>query len=425
MVMIKSFTFENFKGFEKTELNIETLTTLIGTNSSGKSNAIEGINILSNVVMGIELSVILDGTKNAGTIVRGGSHGCSRFKTNSFKLGCLIDWDEENDLLYEIKVGVNGHSVIEEEGLYLVKSDTLGPKKNKIFKTKAAERDRAEIKVQYKNGKKGTNPDTICVRSQAILPQMLGKLLRESEEERNIIKMMERVVTHLKNIHIVMPVPSEMRSYVRVSDTDLRSNCDNISAVLNEMCKDNNYKERLLGIVKALPENDVMDIEFIETKIGDVTFALREKYLNSSELVGANLLSDGTLRCIASLAAVLIAETGSVVVIEEIDNGIHPARVYNLINQLIQIGKEKKIDIIITTHNATLLNSYKKDELVGVSMVYRDKERGTSKITSVVDISNFPAMLATGGLGNAMITESLLAALKDDEIENDYSWLGV
>jgi AAA15 family ATPase/GTPase len=301
----------------------------------------------------------------------------------------------------------------------------LGPKNNKIFKTKAVESDRAEIKVQYKNGKKGTNPDTICVRSQAILPQMMGKLLRESEEERKIIKMMERVVTHLKNIRIVMPVPSEMRSYVRVSDTDLRTNCDNISAVLNKMCKDKKYKERLLEIVKELPENDIIDIEFIETKIGDVTFALREKYLNSSELVGANLLSDGTLRCIAALAAVLIAESGSVVVIEEIDNGIHPARVYNLINQLIQIGKEKNIDIIITTHNATLLNSYKKDDLIGVSMVYRDKERGTSKITPVVDISNFPAMLAAGGLGNAMINESLLSALKDDEIENDYSWLGV
>lgn len=46
--------------------------------------------------------------------------------------------------------------------------------------------------------------------------------------------------------------------------------------------------------------------------------------------------------------------------IEEIDNGIHPARVYKLIEQLISIGKERKIDIIITTHNATLLNSYKK-----------------------------------------------------------------
>ena len=41
--MIKCFTFENFKSFEKAELDIESLTTLIGTNASGKSNAIEGI----------------------------------------------------------------------------------------------------------------------------------------------------------------------------------------------------------------------------------------------------------------------------------------------------------------------------------------------------------------------------------------------
>ena len=36
--MIKCFTFDNFKSFEKAELNLEALTTLIGTNSSGKSN---------------------------------------------------------------------------------------------------------------------------------------------------------------------------------------------------------------------------------------------------------------------------------------------------------------------------------------------------------------------------------------------------
>ena len=47
--MIKCFTFENFKSFEKAELNLEALTTLIGTNSSGKSNAIEGIAILAKV----------------------------------------------------------------------------------------------------------------------------------------------------------------------------------------------------------------------------------------------------------------------------------------------------------------------------------------------------------------------------------------
>lgn len=63
---------------------------------------------------GIELSTILDGTKTMGTIVRGGSRGCVRFKTSAFKLGCLIDWTENKDLLYEIKIGVNGRIVIEE-----------------------------------------------------------------------------------------------------------------------------------------------------------------------------------------------------------------------------------------------------------------------------------------------------------------------
>lgn len=423
--MIKSFIFENFKSFERAELNIETLTTLIGTNSSGKSNAIEAIAILAMASTGMDLGIILDGTKNTGTIVRGGSHGCARFKTSAFKLGCLIDLDENNDLLYEMKVGVNGHVVIDEEGLYLVKTNTLGPKTNKLFKTKPVEKERAEIKVQYKNGRKGNDPDSICVRSSAILPQIINKIARDTEDERVYVDLMERVVKHLKNIKILNPIPSEIRDYVRISDVELRMNCDNLSAVLNEMCKDRNSKEMLLDIVRSLPENDVIDIEFIETKIGDVIFALREKSYNSINRVDARQLSDGTLRCIAVLAAVLMSDPGSMVLIEEIDNGIHPARVYKLIEQLIKIGKKRQIDLVITTHNATLMDSYKKNELVGVSVVYRDKEKGGSKIISFVDIDNFPAMLAAGGLGNAMIDESLLAALKEEKQKKDFSWLGV
>lgn len=423
--MIKSFIFENFKSFEKAELDIEALTTLIGTNSSGKSNAVEGISILAKAATGVELSTILDGIKSTGAVVRGGSRGCARFKTNAFKLGCLIDMDDKKDLLYEIKIGVGDRVVIEEEGLYLVKKDSLGPKTNKIFKTKKAESGCAEIKVQYKNGSIGNDPDMLCVRSNAILPQMVGKMRRDTKEERETIVWMERVVNHLKNIRMLDPIPSSIRDYVRISDIELRQNCDNLSAVLNEMCKDNGKKTQLLKVVKELPENEVEDIEFVETKIGDVIFALRERNLNSTELVDARQLSDGTLRCIAVLVAVLIGEPGSMVMIEELDNGIHPARVYKLVEQLITIGREKNIDIIITTHNATLLNAYKKEELMGVSVVYRDRERGTSKIQSFIEIENFPAMLAAGGLGDAMIDESLLLSLKSSKRTKDYSWLGV
>ena len=62
--MIKCFIFENFKSFEKTELNLEALTTLIGTNSSGKYYKCEFIElrILSDGnLSGLELYSAYDG----------------------------------------------------------------------------------------------------------------------------------------------------------------------------------------------------------------------------------------------------------------------------------------------------------------------------------------------------------------------------
>lgn len=423
--MIKCFTFENFKSFERAELNIDELTTLIGANASGKSNAIEGIAILSMLMSGVELNTILDGTKSIGAVVRGGSHGCARFRTSSFKLGCLIGLDADRDLYYEIKIGVNGRAVVNEEGVYIVRANTTGSSKDRVFKTKAVVKDRIEIKVQYKNGKVGNDPTTICVRTSAILPQILGKIIRDSEEEREIAHMLEMVMISLRDICILDPIPAEIRNYARVSDTELRTNCDNLSAVLNKMCKNKTYKDKLLEIIRKLPENMIADIEFIETRIGDVIFALCEEGAVYHETVDARQLSDGTLRCIAAITAALISKQGSVIVIEEIDNGIHPSRVYKLIEQLLCIGKERRIDFVITTHNATLLNAYKKEELVGVSVVYREKEKRTSKIISFVDIENFPSMLIGGGLGNAMIDDSLISAVKKEKQAKDYSWLGV
>ncbi len=415
--MIKCFVFENFKSFEKAELNIESLTTLIGTNASGKSNAIEGIKILSELATGMDLSVILDGTKSINGSVRGGSKGCPRFKTNAFKLGCLASFDEDIDLLYEIEIGVEDSVYIKEEALYKMPVDKLEPKSNAIFKM-ALEAD-----ITYKTGKSAKKGKSNILRTSAILPQMLSIFLEEAEEKTD--EYIQTMVQTLKSIIVLDPIPQNMRDYTRISDFDLRVNCENISSVLKHMCEDSEKKQQLLDIIRDLPENEVTDIEFIETVIGDVIFALKEKYANSTELIDARKLSDGTLRCIAMLTAVLTSEPDSMIVIEEVDNGIHPGRVQKLIDTLAKIGLARNIDIVITTHNAMLMNQYKKEHLIGVSVVYREKEKGTSKFVSFVDIENFPAILAAGGLGDAMIDNRLISAIKDEKKSEDYSWLGV
>lgn len=410
--MIKCFVFENFKSFEKAELNIESLTTLIGTNASGKSNAVEGIKILSEVATGMELSIILDGTKSINGTVRGGSKGCPRFKTNAFKLGCLVSFDDETDLLYEIKINVEKDIYVEEEALYKMPIDKLEPKSDAVFKINADLQNNEGMRITFK-------------RTSAALPQMLNKLSQDIENEKSDIQYIQTMMEALKNILVLDPVPQNMRDYTRISDYDLRVNCDNISSVMKHICEDEAKKKQLLDIIYDLPENEVLDIEFIETVIGDVIFALKERYINSTELVDARKLSDGTLRCMAILTAVLASTPNSMIIMEEVDNGIHPGRVQKLMDNISEIGKERNIDVVVTTHNAMLMNQYKKEQLVGVSVVYRENKSGTSKFIPFVDVDEFPAILASGGLGNAMIDNRLITSIKQEKEPMDYSWLGV
>lgn len=79
--MIKAFLFENFKSFDKARLDLEKLTILIGSNSGGKTNAIEGIRILSEIATGRDFSIILDGSKNVDSDIRGGSRGCPKLNS--------------------------------------------------------------------------------------------------------------------------------------------------------------------------------------------------------------------------------------------------------------------------------------------------------------------------------------------------------
>ncbi|MEK3761576.1 AAA family ATPase [Paenibacillus sp. FSL P4-0338] len=169
-----------------------------------------------------------------------------------------------------------------------------------------------------------------------------------------------------------------------------------------------------------------MDIGFIETSIGDVMFCLKEKYGERSEFVEAKRLSDGTLRYVAILAALITEDPDTMIVIEEVDNGIHPSRMKSLIQTISRLTKERKIDVIITTHNPTLLNALSKEELFGVVLCYRDPDNGSSKFYSLPDMESLPVLLSKGNLGDLTVRDELVKALKKPaEDHTDLSWLEV
>lgn len=413
--MIKAFIFEKFKGYDRAVLWLEQVTTLIGSNASGKSNAIEGIQILSELATGRDLNVIFDGTKNSEGTIRGGAKGCCRYGSSSFLLGCTMNLDDRHDLLYRIRIGVAGRIAVDEESLYLVKKAQLDAQNGTVvFKALANNTNSGDIVVEYNNGKRGKNPECKAIRSMSVLSQMQGRLPTTIEKYEETIRIICHVQEMLSRMFVLDPVPSLMRGYSRIGDSALRRNCSNISAVLASI-QENNPEEwdTFCNIVKSLPENEIRGIDFVKTSISDVILIQKEQNGKSIENIDATRLSDGTLRCIAVLAAVISEPEHSLIAIEELDNGIHPSRIIKLMDSLCKIAQKRNIDLVLTTHNVTVLNGLSKTGILGVSVVYRDKETQASRIVPFVEIENQAGILASGGIGKAMESERLLNEIKN------------
>lgn len=123
-------------------------------------------------------------------------------------------------------------------------------KKELIFKTKkAASKDSGDIKVEYNNGKQGKNPDVSCIRSSAVLPQLVTKMSPEYKNYQDNQNYLNSVINDLKGMLFLNPVPSEMRDYSRISDTELKPQAENISSVLYTLCKEEENKKYILDII--------------------------------------------------------------------------------------------------------------------------------------------------------------------------------
>ncbi len=211
------------------------------------------------------------------------------------------------------------------------------------------------------------------------------------------------IISALTNIFILNLIPSKMRDYSLLSDT-LESDASNIAGVLAALPNDQKVEieASISAYAKNLPEGDIQKIW--TEKVGrfgtDAMLYCQEQWKPGYVTeIDARSMSDGTLRFIAILTALLTRPEGSQLVIEEIDNGLHPSRAELLVRMLREIGEKRKIDILITTHNPALLDALGPEIVPFVVVAHRDTETGESKLTLLEDVQNFSKLFASASLG--------------------------
>lgn len=110
-------------------------------------------------------------------------------------------------------------------------------------------------------------------------------------------------------------------------------------------------------------------------------------------------------------------------VIEELENGLHPSQAAELLRLVTTASTEQGFQVVLTTHSPALLNALAGDQHSGVVVVSREATSGHSTATRLVDLPGYLRMMATSRLGEAVTAGRLAEAaeappsISDDELD--------
>ncbi len=100
-------------------------------------------------------------------------------------------------------------------------------------------------------------------------------------------------------------------------------------------------------------------------------------------------------------------------VIEEIDNGVHPSRAAMLLEQISTLAKRRKLRVLLSSHNPALLDALPDSAVSSVVFCYRDPRNGSSRLVRLQDLPDYPGLIAQGGIGHLMTTGVLERFVKN------------
>lgn len=405
--MLTRLHLTNFKNFADATLELGPFTVLVGTNASGKSNVRDALRFLHGIGRGYSFAEIV-GRKysEAGELqwsgIRGGLLEIARIGAASFTLEIGFSFPvpvlgavgKGGD--YLVEVGVQGRTM---QGRF---EQLLADGQGLVLKAKSIDMAIGSIgHVVYglgndDEGRAGTS----VLNDRSVLGQLVDgqRLLTDGSVEamtKKVMPVFAEIIRLFSAIRFLDPDADSMRRPSVPGATRLGDRGENLSAVLLDICSDPAQKQTLMAWLAELTPMDVVDFEFPSDLTGAVLAVLVER---SGRKVSAYSASDGTLRFLAILAALLGRERGKCYFIEEIDNGLHPARLHLLVELIERQTAAGHVQVIASTHSPQLLDLLSPASREHASLIYRLPDSDDARITRIVDLPNAKDVLQSDSL---------------------------
>jgi predicted ATPase len=364
--MLKKLTLRNFKSFCDSTIDFAPLTLLLGANASGKSNFVDALRFLQGCARGWTLSEIFSGRWEGGQQVWAPIRGGEREVLNLFEQAKSFELEVQCEFV--------------DSGLYRIGVDGLSDEALSIRDERFTVEDEVYICPQYvTDSPLGENKED-TVSKLALISFSPFDAPEKAQRWARIFK------TWLQDFHFLDLAPSLMRDYVSKNRPEIGMRGENLSAVLFKLASNPKQRQTVLEWVQELCPQEIVDFDFIETKLGDVLLAVKEP---KGTTISARSMSDGTLRFLTIIVAMLTAKEATTFILEEIDNDLHPSRLHLLASFLEQVTASRKLQIIASTHFPYVLDYLSEESLKNVLVFHRDAQSAETKVTKLVDIPGF------------------------------------
>ena len=416
--MITSLRLVNFKNFADETLRVGPFTVIVGANASGKSNIRDAFRFLHGIGRGYTLAEIIGGHFGVGghfkwEPIRGAVNEIVRFGQEEFSLEIKLKSttggvsNAVKNISYTIRIHRNDknggrfrvttESLATDSGLLykrvLPSDNSMDPQEKDsklILRLQTA--DQKEIKVT------SDRPGLSQLYTRLLNPLDMDnpKMTELTPGTANILECLSMVMSEFARIHFLELSPEQMREPSFLGADFLGDSGEFLPTVLEEICVDPKRKQILADWLQELTPMDVSDFKFPRDPSGRVHLQFVER---NGRKVSAYSASDGTLRFLAMLATLLGPHTGGLYFFEEIDNGIHPARLSLLLELIEKQTAKGHIQVVTTTHAPTLLTVINDNTFENTSVVCRMEDTQDAIIRPVTKLHNVQELRQDQGLG--------------------------
>lgn len=325
--MLKRVSIQNFKSLKDVTLDLQKVNLLIGPNNSGKTNFLKALEYIASV----------DTSNNKSIVI---PHNISFRDTNA-----------------EYSLAINIH-------LTFSKTDSDREEYAALLSTGYGD-------YQYRQW-----PDT--VDDKAVISS-----LHNSNKNLGFIRHSELQGSLLYKVDVAKLIHA---GPVGNREEFVNSDASNLVGFLDLML--GKYRKTVFNRTEqdlnvCIPEFDEISLEDAspsqEIQKNHSNKSFKRIGLTNSELsttYWADELSEGTLYFLALLCIINQPNPPKLLLLEEPEKGIHPRRIFEVIQFIFRLAEEKDVQVIMTTHSPIVVDMF-KDMPESVFIFDKDEEGAT------------------------------------------------